>query len=184
MKRLATIAVFLALAGPAIAAGIKNDGFESGDFTGWLFFGEGWRVSSYSKDSHRGMYGAVSDAWTNGMDGFRVVYQEVKASPGKTYRAEVWHRTVCLESSESFLEVQFLNRGGEVLSQYQSQRVKGNREFTLLAIEKMVAPDHTERASVRGVVNVLTVPVINTDYHIFDDFDFRVVTPADERAGR
>lgn len=184
MRHLLAIAALLASAATAPAAALKNDGFETGDFGGWMFFGEGWRVSSYSKDSHRGMYGAVNDAWTNGMDGFRVVYQEVKASAGKVYRAEVWHRTVCLESSESFLEVQFLSRGGEILRQYQSEHVKGNREFAVLAIEKMVAPDHTERASIRGVVNVLTVPVVNTDYHIFDNFDFRVVTPADERTGR
>lgn len=176
MRHFILIAVFLGLVASASAARLQNPGFETSDFTGWQADGEGWRVSSYGKDSLRGIYGAVNDVWTNGSSEYRVVHQEIKASPGKMYRVTVRVRTVCIEGSEAFLEVQFMDRGGAVVKQFQSPRVTKDQEFKLLILDKMVAPEGTERASIRGVAHLVTQPVKDTDYVIFDDFDFRQVT--------
>ena len=176
MRHIAAIAILLASAALASAARLQNEGFESSDFTSWQCDGEGWRVSSYGKDSLRGVYGAVNDVWTNGSSEYRVVHQEIKASPGKMYRATVWVRLVCIEGTEAFLEVQFMDKTGSVLKQLQSPRVNRDQEFRLMFLDKMVAPEGTERVSVRGVAHLVTQPVKNTDYVIFDDFDFRQVT--------
>jgi hypothetical protein len=176
MRYLAAIALFLSAAATAGAARLQNEGFESSDFTAWQCDGEGWRVSSYGRDSLRGVYGAVNDVWTNGSSEYRVVHQEIKASAGKMYRATVWLRAVCLEGAEGFLEVQFMDRGGSVIKQLQSPRVARDQEFRLLILDKMVAPEGTETVSIRGVAHLVTQPVKNTDYLVFDNFDFRQVT--------
>ena len=173
MKRWGIIAILLAAAVCAPAARVKNSGFESGDWTDWQCDGEGWRMSNYGRDSRRGIYGAVNDVWTNAASEFRVLHQEIKALPGRTYKASVELRTVCLEGSESCLEVQFLDKKGNVLSQYQSAHIKKDQEFTPMVISGMVAPEGTDRASIRGVAVLLTLPVQNTDFHVFDNFDFR-----------
>ena len=176
MRHLILIAVFLGLVVSASAARLQNEGFESGDFTSWQGDGEGWRVSSYGKDSLRGIYGAVNDVWTNGSSEYRVVHQQIKASPGKMYRATAWVRLVCVEGTEAFLEVQFIDRSGTVLKQLQSPRVNKDQEFRLLYLDKMVAPEGTETVSVRGVAHLVTQPVKDTDYVVFDNFDFRQIT--------
>jgi hypothetical protein len=175
MRHLILIAVLLGFASSAPAARLQNEGFESGDFISWQSDGEGWRVSSYGRDSLRGIYGAVNDVWTNGSSEYRVVHQEIKASPGKMYRATVWVRLVCVEGTEAFLEVQFMDRGGAVLKQLQSPRVSRDQEYRLLVIDKMIAPEGTETVSVRGVAHLVTQPVKDTDYVVFDNFDFRQV---------
>ena len=176
MRYLAAIAMLLASAACASAARLQNEGFESGDFISWQCDGEGWRASSYGKDSLRGIYGAVNDVWTNGSSEYRVVHQQIKASPGKMYRATAWVRLVCVEGTEAFLEVQFIDRSGTVLKQLQSPRVNKDQEFRLLYLDKMVAPESTETVSVRGVAHLVTQPVKDTDYVVFDDFDFRQIT--------
>jgi hypothetical protein len=174
MKTLACITALLLVGGAsASAAGLKNDGFETGDFTAWQIGGEGWRASSYGRDSRRGTYGAVNDVWTNGADEFRIVNQEIKVKPSQTYQAGVWLRTVCIEDTESFLEIQFLDKYGKVLTQFQSTHVKKDQDFTFMSIDKMAAPDETAIASIRGVVHIVTQPINSTDYHVFDDFEFR-----------
>lgn len=173
MKHLIAIAALLVFVSSAPAASLKNDGFETGDFIGWQPDGEGWRVSLFGRDSHRGIYGAVNDVWTNGVAEFRVLRQEIKASPGKAYQASVWIRGVCVESTESFLEIQFMDKTGTVLQQFQSEHVTRDQDFKLMVIDNMTAPDGTDRASVRSVVHIVTQPTIDTDYHVFDDFDFR-----------
>ena len=157
----------------ASAARLQNDSFETRDFTSLQISGEGWRVSAYPKDPRRGAYGAVNDVTTNGSTEFRVVHQEIKALPGKTYRASVWLRTVCISGSESFLEVQFLSKGGSVLKQFQSAHVTKNQAFTLMVIDPMASPENTERVSIRGVVHLTGQPVPSTNFHVFDCFDFR-----------
>jgi len=158
----------------ALAGGLNNAGFETGDFTGWQFFGQGWRISNYGRDSHRGIWGAVNDIVTNNVaDEYRVITQETKVTEGKTYSCGAWVRTVCIEAAECFLEVQFLTKQGEVLAQHNSPRITNSQEFTYLSISNMVAPERSARAGVRGVVHVLGTPVQNTDFLIFDSFDFR-----------
>jgi len=164
--------VVFSLCASSFAASLKNDGFESGDYGDWQVAGEGWRVSNYKLDSRKGQWGVVNDVLVGGGDEYRVVHQRIKTSGGKKYEAEVWLRTVCLEGSESFLEVQFMDKGGAVLKQYQSDHVTGDQEFTLMKIENMEAPEETYWVSVRGVVHVIKPPEINPDYHVFDHFDF------------
>lgn len=176
MKRAAAlVAMVLGAAAGSHAAGLRNDGFESSDFTGWEIYGNGWRVSPLSRDSHRGTYGAVNDVWTNSADQFRVVAQKIKVVPGKVYRAEVWIRAVCIEATESFLEVQFLDKDGGVLQQFQSTRVRAHHEYGPVAIERMKAPENAAWAGVRGVVEVILQPSMDTDFHVFDDFEFEPV---------
>ena len=176
MKHLISIVILLIAVGSVSAARLQNEGFESGNFVSWQYDGEGWRVSSYGKDSLRGIYGAVNDVWTNGSSEYRVVHQAIKASPGKMYRASVWLRAVCLEGSEAFLEVQFIDRSGSVLKQLQSPRVTRDQDFKLVVLDKMIAPEGAETVSIRGVAHLVTQPVKDTDYLVFDDFDFRQVT--------
>ena len=176
MRCLIFIVAFLGVVASASAARLQNEGFESGDFISWQCDGEGWRVSSYGKDSLRGIYGAVNDVWTNGSSEYRVVHQEIKASSGKMYRATVWVRLVCIEGTEAFLEVQIIDRSGTIMKQLQSPRVTKDQEFKLLFLDKMIAPEGTERVSIRGVARLVTQPVKDTDYVVFDDFDFRQIT--------
>ena len=166
----------------AQAARLLNPGFETGTFDGWLIAGQDWRVSTWHEDQRRGAYGAVTDVFTNGVsDEYRIVFQEIKASSGKSYQASVWIRTVCLETTECFLEVQFMKKNGEVLQQFQSAPVKKDQEFSQTVIPCMLAPEGTEKACVRGVVHILSEPIVNTDWLIFDNFDFDVITPSELR---
>ena len=175
MKRLLFLAATFTLIALTTLAGLNNAGFETGDFTGWQFFGQGWRISNFGKDSHRGIWGAVNDIVTNNVaDEYRVITQEVKVSEDKTYMCGAWVRAVCIEVGECFLEVQFLSKQGEVLSQYNSIHITNSQEFTYLSISNMVPPERSARAGVRGVVHVLGTPVQNTDFLIFDSFDFRL----------
>lgn len=176
VRRFVFMAVFLAMAAPASAARLRNPGFETGDFTFWQFHGEGWRPSTFSRDSRRGIYGAVNDVWTNGVDEFRVIHQEMKVKPGKAYWAGVWLRAVCIEGTESFLEVQFMDRDGNVLQQFQSEHVTKDQDHTFMTIDRMVAPEGSRSASVRGVVHLVTQPVHDTDFHVFDNFELREIT--------
>ncbi len=175
MRLLAFAAFLLVAAAAAPAARLENDGFEMGNFNAWQIDAEGWRCSTFFRDSYRGVYAAVNDVWTNGVDEFRVIHQEIKVSAGKTYMAGVWLRAVCVEGTESFLEIQFLNKEGNVLQQHQSEHVTKDQEFRFMAVTNMVAPEGTEKVSVRGVVHLITPPMDNIDYHIFDNFDFRTV---------
>lgn len=178
MRHLVAILVLLGAVLSVSAANVRNTGFEAGDFRDWQIDGEGWRVSPFFRDSHRGSFGAVNDVWTNGVAEYRVVRQEVKASAGKAYQASVWLRAVCVEGTESFLEIQFMDKGGAVLRQFQSEHVTHDQDYKLMTATNMVAPDGTDRVSVRGVVHIITQPVIDTDYHCFDDFDFRPAADA------
>lgn len=176
MRRIAFLLLVAALQAPA--ASLVNSGFESGDFTGWQFYGQGWRISTWGKDSRRGIYGVVNDVMTNNAaDEYRVVVQEIRASPGKTYAGSVWARAVCLEAAESFLEIQFFSKDGTMLQQFQSPHITKDQDFQYLSISNMVAPEGTHRAGVRGVVHILGIPEQNTDFLIFDNFDFRVQKP-------
>jgi hypothetical protein len=177
MNRLALL-LMLAFMPLAQAAKLINPGFESGDFKGWAMSGENWRISTWKDDQRRGAYGAVTDVFTNNVtDEYRVIAQDIKASPGKYYKASVWIRAVCAESTESFLEVQFQNKEGETLQQFQSAVVKKDQDFTQMIIPCMQAPEGTEKACVKGVVHIIRMPTVNTDWQIFDNFDFDVVKP-------
>lgn len=151
------------------SAEMANSGFETSDFSGWLTFGQGWRTA-VGGDAYAGVYGAVNDVQTSDVDSFRGVFQNVPVTTGSNYHAGVYIRTVNIESSESWFELQWLDVNGGVIDQLQSAHVTGDQPFTLMKIADAVAPAGAVTASVRGIVFMPTVPTDNTDFHIFDQF--------------
>lgn len=172
-------AAVLAVAGPAMAA-LTNPGFETGDFSGWSTFGDGWRTSAWGGDVHTGAWGIVSDVTHDSFGStWRGVFQNVPATAGETYSGGVWLHTAGLPvpaHSESWFEVQFLDGGNVVLGQYQSAHVTADQAYAWMGVSSMVAPAGTVQASVRGIVYSFGDPGVGaTEYHVFDDFAFAVV---------
>ncbi|MBU0679465.1 MAG: PEP-CTERM sorting domain-containing protein [Verrucomicrobia bacterium] len=157
---------------------LLNPDFETGDFTSWTTNAPGWRLGG-GADNHTpsGSFGAVNDVSTTDTAGqqYRILQQEMAASPGELWSASVYLRTVNLESSQSFLEVQFWNNSDGVIGQFQSSIVSSDQPFTLMSISDVAAPAGTVKISVRGVIEMVSVPTGNTDFHIFDDFEATVV---------
>ena len=172
-KKLVAMMALFAVVQVASAATLKNDGFETGGFNEWQMAGDGWRISAFKPDAYRGRYGAVNDVPIGGGGEYRIIHQTIKCAPGKTYEAGVWVRAVSVENTESFLEIQFLDKEGAVLKQFQSRRVKADQDFVLLTIENALAPDKTSAVSVRGIVYVSKPPELDPDFHVFDNFNFR-----------
>ncbi len=150
-------------------ADLINPGFETGDFTGWSAFGQGWRTAG-GTDANSGLFGMVNDVQGADTDSFRGIFQEAPVVAGEGYDFGVHIRAVNVESSESWLEVQWLNSVGGVISQIQSTHVTADQPFTPMSISSAVAPVNAVTASVRGIVFMSAAPAVNTDFHIFDDF--------------
>ncbi len=104
------------------------------------------------------------------------------AGPAQVYTASVYIRGVNIESSEGWLEVQFLNASQAVLQQHQSAHVTSNQPFTKAEIAGMTAPVNTAWISVRAIVHMIAVPTANGDFLIFDDFELTGTPSADDRA--
>jgi len=150
---------------------LENPGFEAGDLTNWGNFGQGWRTNG-GDDAHHGSWGAVNDVLTNQVDEWRGLYQNLAVKAGLNYYAGVDIRTVNLESSESWLEIQWLNDSGGIISQLNTTHVTNDQAFTRYSLDNITAPANTVTASVRGIVHMLSAPSGDTDFHIFDDFYF------------
>jgi len=148
-----------------------NWGFEGGDFTGWTTFGQGWRIST-GADAFSHTYGAVNDVLTTDVDEWRGVFQNVAVTTGLTYAAGVYIRAVAVESSESWLELQWLDSSGGVISQLTTPSITADQPFLLSSLHNIVAPAGAVTASVRGVVHMIGTPVDSPDFHIFDEFYF------------
>jgi len=160
------------------AALLSNSGFESNDLNSWITFGQDWRIGS-GNDAHTGSHGIINDILTTNVDDWRGVYQEVPVVAGKTYGGGVWVRGITIGNSEAFFEVQFLNLSGVILSQHQSDKVTINQDFTFMGIQNLVAPPNTVTASIRGIVFMRNVPLVDPDMYIFDDFEFKATTGFD-----
>lgn len=167
-------AVFL-IGATTVSAGdlqMSDPGFESGDLAGWSTFGQGWRIST-DEDAQSGSSGAVNDVLASDADEWRGVYQNIPIAPGKTYSAEVSIRAVNVHTSSSWLELQWLDKNGKVISQLQSPPVTEDQPFSVMELEHVYAPPGTVSASVRGVVNMSAKPESDAEFHIFDDFRIR-----------
>lgn len=152
-------------------APLENWGFESGSFSDWNTFGQGWRIST-GADAYANVYGAVNDVLTTDVDEWRGLYQNLPVTAGLTYCAGVYIRAVAVESSESFLEIQWLNDAGAVISQQDSAAVSADQGYQLSSLHDIVAPAGAVTASVRAIVHMLGVPAASADFHIFDEAYF------------
>ena len=175
--RLLCLAVALmATATVASANIISNPGFESGDLTDWSTFGLGWRTAA-GADALSGTYGLVCDVLDSQTgENWRGVYQNVSVTAGTTYSAGVFIRAVSVDVSSSWLELQWLDSENNVISQLQSISVASDQAFTYMTVGAAVAPAGAVQASVRGIVNMTTLPAAgNSDFHIFDDFNMTAI---------
>lgn len=156
---------------------VQDRSFESGvlDESAWSTFGAGWRLG-VGGDAHSGVFGAVNDVLSSQAgEEWRGIYQFLPVTPGQTYAASVYIRTLNVESSESWLEVQWLDADSNFISQVQSDYVTADQPFTLVELSPLTPPANAAYANLRGVVRMFALPVENEDFHIFDDFSFRAV---------
>ncbi len=159
------------LAGPARAELLTNRGFESGDVSDWTPFGPDWRIG-IGDDAHAGTYGAVNDVqpWHDPGLNWRGLHQEVPVTAGETYLASVFIRAVNVESSSSWLELQWLDDLGGVIRQDATAPVDADQPFQFETLPWLAAPAGAVIASVRGVVHMPAPPAVDADFHSFDDF--------------
>ncbi|NLG33928.1 MAG: hypothetical protein GX548_01095 [Lentisphaerae bacterium] len=152
-------------------------GFESGTLSSWNTFGQGWHIAT-APDRYHGTYGVVNDVTPSDSDEWRGIYQNLPVTEGQTYSAGIYIRAVTIESSESFLEVQWFDSSGSILQTDQSApHVGADQGYLLAHSHNMVAPAGAVTASVRGIVRMLSQPTANTDFHCFDEMYF--LKPAD-----
>lgn len=174
---LLALALVAVLASPSPAELLSNRGFETGDFTGWLTFGQGWRIGA-GADAQAGSYGAVNDVLGSDVDPWRGIYQNVPVVAGETYSASVYVRTLNLESSESWLEIAWKDVAGATVGAVrQSAHVAGDQLFAQVELPTLIAPAGAVTASVNGIVFMAAPPATDADFHVFDEFSFVQLPP-------
>jgi hypothetical protein len=105
-------------------------------------------------------------------DAWRGIYQNVAVTEGLTYAAGTYIRAVGVETSSSWLEVQWLDSSGGVLSQHATTAITADQPFLLSSLHDIVAPAGAVTASVRGVVHMPSAPAVDADFHNFEEFYF------------
>jgi hypothetical protein len=168
------ISAALLIAAAARADLVTNRSFETGDFYGWSLFGSGWRIGTHA-EAHAGSYGAAVDVFTNDVDNWRGIHQETPVSPGQIYWASAMIRAVGVESSASWLELQWRDAAGTLLRQDTTPFVTNDQPFRMAALSWWAAPAGAVTVSVRGIVHMIAPPAINSDTHIFDLFSFAAI---------
>jgi hypothetical protein len=175
MKTLCAV-LSLCLACAAQAGELINPGFEAGDFTGWTTFGKGWRTSGWAGDEHsdfyKGRLGAVCDVDLRRSNEWCGISQTVRAQEGARYSFGAWICATAVRSSESYVELQFLDKNTNILQHFQSAHVQAEQGFTFMGLDAVEAPKGTEAASLRGIVHLTGKPTDKTEFHIFDEFIF------------
>jgi len=164
----------LGLVCAAQAGEVINPGFETGDLTGWTTFGGGWRTSGWVGDEfsdfHRGTMGAVCDVDIRKTNEWRVLSQEIAVQEGGRYSGGAWVRATAVQSSESYVELQFLDANTNVLEHFQSPHVQADQGFTFMALDGVEAPKGARTVRLSGIVHVTGQPTDRTEFHVFDDF--------------
>lgn len=149
---------------------LANRDFETGDWPPWELFGQGWRIGA-THEARGGWCAAANDADPLHVDEWRGIAQSAHALPGRVYSAAVFTRsTNDVESSQSWLEIQWWDTNGSVLLQHTAPVVPSDQEYARARIPYMVAPYGAATVSVRGIVRMTMPPVTNLDTHLFDDF--------------
>lgn len=155
---------------------VTNRSFEAGAFPPWEHYGEGWYLGT-GWDAHHGTYGAANVVNPSDSDEWRVVHQRVPVLPGSYYRGGAYIRAVSVDTTKSYLELQFFDTDGNVIDTHQSSHVTADQAFQFHSVGPVLAPANAVTASVRGVVHrPVGYPPPNPDYHIFDLFMFEDVT--------
>lgn len=108
---------------------LQNPGFESGADAPWQKFNGGAMVTSISDPA--GMLegsGYARQTWGGGV--WNGIYQDVPASAGQAFQSEgsflVSEADPITGRSEAWLEVQFLDAGGNLVGLYQSAHISSN----------------------------------------------------------
>lgn len=171
------LSAFLLTSPRGFGQALTNASFESG-MAGWETFGEGWRTSGSASetdsDAHSGTLGIVNDVKENDKDEWRGVTQAVEAKRGMLYSASAWIRTLNAKNAECFLEFQFVDKDGKIISFQQSEPVTEDQPFTQLHIGPVEPPKLTRTLLLRGIVHVTKQADADTDFFIFDDFELSV----------
>ena len=174
------------VAAPSVKAEavIGDAGFESGSIAPeWSTFGpdffgndpprfdNGFRISE-GGDARTGRYGVVADVLTGDpATDFRGLQQTIDTdfSVGEIYTLSAYIRLVSADSSQSYLELAYLDTDGDVIGGTATSAPQtGDQPFTLVSTSPLVVPVGTE--TIRVQANILTGAAPNGDFHIFDDF--------------
>lgn len=172
-----TLAACLALVVTTASANlIANPGFETGDTTGWTVWNQGWRIGT-GDDAYEGTYGLVNDVLDWHGDNWRGIYQDVSITAGLFYDAGAYIRTVNLNVSSSFLELQWRDSlGDQIGGTLSTAWVSTDQPFTYVGFSNVEAPSGAATARIQGVVNMSVTPT-QSEFHIFDNF---TMTPIPE----
>jgi hypothetical protein len=177
MKRLMVMAwaFGVGLLGVSEAGALTNPGFENG-FAGWELVGQGWRTNG-GADAYSGSWGAVNDILAGDADNWRIIHQRLDVLPGNLYSGGAYIRSVSVDNSMGYFELQFFNAAGSMIHQVQSAAVTNNQPFSFMGLNNVMAPAGAATVSVRGIVHTPIPPSNPPDFLIFDDFSFQDVTP-------
>ncbi|MFH1183693.1 MAG: glucoamylase family protein [Chloroflexota bacterium] len=161
---------------------LVNPGLETADSAGWAAWGFGWRLGSAS-DAYSGAFGLVDDVLPSDppSESWRGFNQNFPISSGEVFTPSAYIRAVAIESSEAWLEVQFLNAANAVLSQYQSVHVTADQPFTPATVNSVTSPPNAVTISVRAIVHMSAPPTNDPDFFIFDDFQLHGSLSATDR---
>jgi hypothetical protein len=173
---LAVIGVPLQMASANL---LSNPGFESG-LSGWNIWGAGFRDSTWPGDVRSGSEGCVNDVNNDPNDEWRGIYQNIDVTAGLTYEYTAYLKGANIENtkSESWLELQWFDITGSMLSQEQSTHMTADQDWTLMGSDSYLAPLGAVTASVRWIVHKDSAQTLDsTDWHIGDDFTFQEAVP-------
>lgn len=175
MRVVAAVVCALALASAASANLLTNPGFETGDFTGWT---EGGWYTGMGGDAYSGSYGgsyAISPTIIG--ENYFVAEQNVPVTAGLSYDLSGWMRIAGTPTtSESFLELRWLDSIGDPLGQVGSTHLSSAQDYSQFSILEQIAPPSAVGARIALVVHTSATPTDNA-WHTFDDINFAQTIP-------
>ena len=165
--------VLLVSAAVASANLLTNPDFETGNFTGWS---QGGWYNGMSGDAHSGLYGACFAISSNNIgENYFVAEQLVPVTGGESYDLSGWVRIAGTPTtSESFLELRWLNASGGSEGQFRTTPVAVQQDYALSTLLAQAAPANAVTARVALVVHTTATPT-DAAWHTFDDISFEAV---------